>query len=239
MSQTEGAERIVSKMVTWGTARDDLRAIIVVGSRAREDHPADEWSDLDVIVMTRRPKLYFAGSDWIAEIETPWLALRAPTVIGGQEIFHVTFEGGTKLDLVVIPSLAFSFAARALETLRRHPSMQTLLPKTLRARLSELSHLLNRGFRFVLDKDRIAGRLEPGGLAESSPSPPSEEEFLDLVKRFLNEQVSFALKMRRGEFFVTKTLGEAQLTALTRVNYSCRSRTTISAAVVSSLILTG
>ena len=34
------------------------------------------------------------------------------------------------------------------------------------------------------------------------------------MKRFLNEQVSFALKMRRGEFFVAKTLGEAQLMAL-------------------------
>jgi aminoglycoside 6-adenylyltransferase len=214
MSQTEGVERILSKMLDWATARDDLRAIAVVGSHARSDHRADEWSDLDVIVMARRPKHYLAGCHWLAEIETPSLALREPTVIGGQQISHVTFEGGTKADIVFVSSLAFSLAGRVLEALRCHPSMVIVLPTTARNRLSELYDLLNRGFRFVLDKDRIGDRLESAVVALPPPGPPSEEEFLDVVKRFLNEQVSFALKMRRGEFFVTKTLGEARLMEL-------------------------
>jgi aminoglycoside 6-adenylyltransferase len=211
MSQTEASERILSRMVAWGAGRDDLRAIAVVGSRARSDHPADPWSDVDLIAMARRPKRYLEDSDWLTEIERPWLAVREPTVVGGQQIFHITFEGGTKVDLVVVSSIAFSLAARALETLRRHPYLLTLLPKIARDRLTTLSDLLNGGFRFVLDKDRIADRLQSGGLAVPPPSPPSEEEFLELVKRFLNEQISFTLKMRRGEFFVVKTLGESRL----------------------------
>ena len=107
MSQTEGVKRILSKILDWITARDDLRAIAVVGSHARSDHPADEWSDLDVIVMARRPKYYLAECHWLSEIETPWLSLREPTVIGGQQIFHVTFERGTKADIVFVSSLAF------------------------------------------------------------------------------------------------------------------------------------
>jgi aminoglycoside 6-adenylyltransferase len=214
MSQIEGSERILSKMVAWGTTRDDLRAIAVVGSRARTDHAADPWSDLDVIVMARRPKRYLTGADWLADIETPWLAVREPTVIGGQEIFHVTFEGGAKVDLVVVSSVAFSLAARAMQTLRRHPSVRTLLPRIARDRFAELSDVLHRGFRLVLDKDRIAARLESGGLPVPPPSLPSREEFLDLVSRFLNEQVWVALKMRRGELFVAKTLGESRLMAL-------------------------
>jgi aminoglycoside 6-adenylyltransferase len=211
MSQTEGSERILSKMVAWGTARDDLRAIAVVGSRARADHPADPWSDLDVIVMARRPQRYLTGSHWLAEIEPPWLAVREPTVVGGQQIFHATFEGGAKVDLVVVSSVAFSLAAHVVDTLRRHPALVALLPRIARDRLTTLSDLLNRGFRFALDKDGIADRLESGALAVPPPSPPSQEEFLDLIRRFLNEQVSVALKMRRGEFFVAKTLGESRL----------------------------
>jgi aminoglycoside 6-adenylyltransferase len=214
MRQTEGTERVLSKMVAWASARDDLRAIAIVGSRARADHPADPWSDLDLIVMARRPKRYLSGSHWLAEIETPWLVVREPTAIGGQEILLVTFEGGTKVDLVLVSSVAFSLAARAMETLRRHPSVLTLMPKIARQRLTELSDLLNRGFRLVLDKDRIADRLESGGLTIPPPCPPSQEEFLHLVKRFLNEQVWVALKMRRGELFVAKTLGESRLMAL-------------------------
>jgi len=214
MRQAEGIDRILSKMVAWGTARNDLRAIAVVGSGARDDHPADRWSDLDVIVMARRPKRYRTGPDWLAEIETPWLAVQEPTPTGGQEIFLVTFEGGTKADIVVVSSLAFSLAARAMETLKRHPSALPLLPKIVRDRLTQLSDLLNRGFRFVLDKDRIAQRLGSGGFAVPPPGPPSQEEFLHLVRRFLNEQVWVALKMGRGELFVAKTLGESRLMAL-------------------------
>jgi aminoglycoside 6-adenylyltransferase len=214
MSRTERTERILSKIVAWGTARADLRAIAIVGSRARRDHPADPWSDLDLILMARRPKRYLTGSHWLAEIEPPWLVVRERTAMGGQEIFLVTFEGGTKVDLVVVSSAAFSLAARAMETLKRHPSLLTLLPTIARQRLAELSDVLNRGFHLVLDKDRLADRLESGGLAIPPPGPPSQEEFLHLVRRFLNEQVWVALKMRRGELFVAKTLGESRLMAL-------------------------
>lgn len=214
MSQTQGVERILSKMVAWGAARGDVRAIAVVGSRARTDHPADPWSDLDVMVMARWPSRYLSGPDWLAEIETPWLAIREPTAIGGQEIFLITFEGGTKVDLVVVSSVAFSLASRVLETLGRHPSLFGLLPRIARQRLTELADLLNRGFRFVLDKDRITRRLESGGLAVPPGDLPSQEEFLDLVRHFLNEQVWVALKLRRGEFFVAKTMGEQRLMTL-------------------------
>ncbi len=214
MSQSEGAERILSKMVVWATARDDLRAIAVVGSRARTDHPADPWSDLDVLLMARRPKRYLAAPDWLSEIETPWLVVREPTPIGGQEIFLVTFDGGTKVDISVVSSRAFSLAARAVGMLRRHPSAITFFPGIAREPLTALSDVLNRGLRLVLDKDRIAHRLGSGGLPVPPRSPPSEREFLDLVSRFLNEQVWVALKMRRGEFFVAKTLGESRLVAL-------------------------
>jgi aminoglycoside 6-adenylyltransferase len=211
MSQTEGSERILSKTVAWGAARDDLRAIAVVGSHARSDHPADPWSDLDLVFMARRPKRYLDDSRWLEQIEKPWLAVLEPTVVGSQQIFHVMFDGGTKVDLVVVSSTAFSLAVRAVEALGRRPSLLKFLPATTRDQLTTLSDLLNRGCRFVLDKDRIAPRLASGGLAIPPPGPPGHAEFLDLVKRFLNEQVSCALKMRRGELFVVKTSAESRL----------------------------
>ena len=35
---------------SWAGATDDIRAAFIVGSRSRDDHPADEWSDLDIIL---------------------------------------------------------------------------------------------------------------------------------------------------------------------------------------------
>jgi aminoglycoside 6-adenylyltransferase len=214
MGQDEGAERTLSKLVSWATARDDLRGIAVLGSRARSDHPADPWSDLDLLVMARHPGRYLARPEWLAAIETPWLTVKEPTPIGGQEILLVTFEGGTKVDISVVPSRAFALAARAVGILRRYPAAMSLLPGVARERLLALSDLLNRGLRVVLDKDGVARHLEAGGLPIPAPAPPSEDEFSDLVCRFLNEQVWIALKLRRGELFVARTLGESRLSAL-------------------------
>jgi aminoglycoside 6-adenylyltransferase len=185
-----------------------------VGSRARSDHSADAWSDLDVLLIARRPASYLAGPRWLDAIETPWLAVKEPTPIGGQEIFLVTFEGGTKVDVSVVPSRAFVVAARVVGILRHYPAALLLVPSVARERLFALSDVLNRGLRMVLDKDGIARHLESGGLAVHAPIPPSQEEFSDLVSRFLNEQVWVALKIRRGELFVAKTLGESRLLAL-------------------------
>lgn len=214
MNTIAARQRILSKIVDWGATRGDVRAIAVVGSGARSDHPADAWSDLDIIVVARRPRRYLGDPRWLAAIERPWLVLRDRTPIGDQEIFHATFEGGATLDLVVVPSTAFSLAARSLQTLRRYPLAAALLPRIARDQLDVLSDLVSHGIRFELDKDRIADRLTRVGLPTPSPRSPSEQEFLDLVSRFLNEQVSVALKMGRGELFVAKTSGESRLMAL-------------------------
>ncbi len=51
MNQTAMAyEQLIERFIVWAQTQDDLRAAIVIGSRARADRPADKWSDLDVII---------------------------------------------------------------------------------------------------------------------------------------------------------------------------------------------
>lgn len=44
----------------------DLRAIALVGSATRVDHPADEWSDVDLVVVSSDPQIYLSATDWLA-----------------------------------------------------------------------------------------------------------------------------------------------------------------------------
>ena len=37
--------QLLKKFTAWAQSRDDIRAVILVGSGARSDHPADQWSD--------------------------------------------------------------------------------------------------------------------------------------------------------------------------------------------------
>ncbi len=45
---------IAAAVADWARSRDDVRAVVVVGSQARTDAPADRWSDLDVAPLRRR-----------------------------------------------------------------------------------------------------------------------------------------------------------------------------------------
>ena len=53
-------EQLEQNCIAWAQAQPDIRAAIVVGSRARLDHPADEWSDLGLILFTTTPAAYTA-----------------------------------------------------------------------------------------------------------------------------------------------------------------------------------
>src|SRR3972149_6997204 len=42
-----------------------MQAAIVVGSRARSDHPADDWSDLDLVVFASDATSYLNDAAWL------------------------------------------------------------------------------------------------------------------------------------------------------------------------------
>ena len=55
----EAYERLIERFVQWAQTDDNIRAAIVIGSRARVDHPADEWSDLDILILANDPAPYY------------------------------------------------------------------------------------------------------------------------------------------------------------------------------------
>jgi hypothetical protein len=42
-------EDLIGRFCKWAEIRSDIRAAILLGSGARIDHSADEWSDLDIV----------------------------------------------------------------------------------------------------------------------------------------------------------------------------------------------
>ena len=76
-------EHLIAKFVPWAQAREDIRAAVVIGSRARgANHPADEFSDLDIILVVTDPQSYIAAGGWVEAIGHPWLAFVEATPDG-------------------------------------------------------------------------------------------------------------------------------------------------------------
>jgi aminoglycoside 6-adenylyltransferase len=206
MNQTAQAyEQLIKKFAGWGETQSDIRAVIVLGSRARvHDHPADEWADLDVMFVTSLPERYLYQTDWLENIGKPWLSFLDSTPTGGEKERRILFEGGLDVDLAVVPNrvaLATVWLLRIQKSfpfLFQIPSLQRFRQKVI-----GFYDMVNRGIRVLLDKDGIAAYLKSAPVEH--PSLPTESEFLEVVNNFWYNAVWTAKHLRRGELWRAKS----------------------------------
>lgn len=177
-------------IVDWAASRDDIRGVIVVGSRARSIQPADAWSDLDLIAFTTTPEVYTASAGWLAA----WGDVQAPALspIGhGLWEWLVLLAGGIKIDVVLAPA-----DGSLAEMLARFP----------------FRDVLSRGVRVLVDKTASQGQAVPV-FTPMPPELPTSSEFQNAVFAFLVAADKTARLLRRGDLWRAKMLCDADLKA--------------------------
>jgi len=206
-AQVSLMDELERRLVSWATPRRDIRTMLVVGSRARLDHPADEWSDLDVGFTTTSPAAYLATTDWLNEISDVWVAHVDPEGVTR----HVLFAGGLDAGIAPLPHRALRALLHVLKLRARFPIMFRFLPRSVRQALDrqvdEISAYCRRGVRLLLDKDGLGARVVATLPQGSVPaSLPSAEQFLAAVNEFWFLTVWNAKHLRRGELWAAKTV---------------------------------
>lgn len=99
-------ERLQTELVTWAERITDIRAILVVGSQARQKKPADDYSDLDI-------SLYVTGNhkqevedylQWMRDFAPVWMTLEEHH--DETKSWLILYQGGIKVDFSVTPITA-------------------------------------------------------------------------------------------------------------------------------------
>jgi aminoglycoside 6-adenylyltransferase len=192
-----GYDHLTQRFLAWAKGEIDLRAALIIGSRSRVDHPADEWADLDIVLFTNNPPHYIDSSDWLDNIDHPWLTFLESTPDGGWER-RALFAPGLDIDFAIIP-------AQYLGSL-----VNTTLPPMW-------VDIFRRGARVLLDKDGYIAQLLqkpfPGAPLFQSPT---ESEFLNVVNDFWYHTVWTAKHLRRGELWWAKSGCDDRLKTLLR-----------------------
>jgi aminoglycoside 6-adenylyltransferase len=184
--------QLIERFVRWAENEDNIRSAIMIGSRARLDHPADEWSDLDIIMFAHDPKPYWERTDWLYQIGKPWLMFLEPTPDGRGFERRVLFEGG--LDVDFVPDVA--------------ADLWSVLDQGFPPGLADM---VRRGIRFLVDKDGVAERFWRVKVPPPLYSPPAESEFLNLVNDFWYHTVWTGKHLRRGEIWWAKSCCDTYL----------------------------
>ncbi len=182
MNETAQAyERLTEIFIKWAKSDQLIRMAFILGSRARVDHPADNWSDMDIALVVTDQEPYISEAEWIKNIANPWLTVITSP---GYSIMErrVLFEGGLDVDFLIIPVDMFR--------------------QIIEMGVTQLtSNVFGRGVRVLLDKDGLSARLGSLKAMSRQLQPPSEPELLGLVNDFWYQTAWASKKLRRGELW--------------------------------------
>lgn len=179
------AAGLLDAVTSWAERREDVRAVILVGSRARAGTPADRWSDTDLVLFVEDPLAYVTDADWLKAFGRPLLTFLEPTAVGGAVERRVLYDSGADVDFALVAT------ALARETLDADSGQ-------------EVRAVFERGYRVLVDKDGFASLLPPVTADPSGSEPPSQEEFDDLTHDFWYHALWATKKLRRGELWTAR-----------------------------------
>ncbi|MGQ9697690.1 MAG: aminoglycoside 6-adenylyltransferase [Armatimonadota bacterium] len=168
---------LLTRFVRWAETDPDVRAAFIIGARARTDHPADQWSDLDILVLSTNCERHLHTMDWVSVVGGPWIVtFIEETPCGSGRERRVLFEDGLDVDFAFFP-----------------PS---ILEQPLDA------DVVLRGITVLVDKCGAADRLPEVAKLPCPHEQPSEQQYLELVSDVLYHYLWAARKLRRGELSV-------------------------------------
>ncbi|HLY35472.1 MAG TPA: aminoglycoside 6-adenylyltransferase [Candidatus Limnocylindria bacterium] len=176
---------LLARIEDWARTDVAVHGLILLGSRARSDHPADVWSDTDLIVVVEDPAAFLADAFWPSRFGAVAITFIEQTGHGRRER-RVLYEDGTDLDVVPVPAAE------------------------IRGGLSDPGALaiLGRGHRVLVDKaglfDALPEQIRSAEdtLRREDEWPPGVVTFENLVGDFWYHAVWSARKLRRGELWV-------------------------------------
>jgi aminoglycoside 6-adenylyltransferase len=186
------AASMIDALAAWASMRRDVHAVLLLGSQARIDHPADEFSDIDVVLTVDDPDVFLHGSAWLRDLDDVIADVVEPTAIGGMSERRVLFGSGQDVDFSVVP----------VELMKLLGDFTDLV---------EVRQLLGRGNRVL--KDDLDIRKAIGKVAAPEPGkvPVTESDYSVLSNGFWYQLVWTTKKWRRGELWVAMTSCEGTL----------------------------
>ena len=112
---------LLQKLTRYIQSDSNIQAAFLVGSQARSDCPADEYSDVDTAVVTGAPERYLYADGWLEHIGTPRVSFVEDTFLCGRER-RILFESGEDLDIPKMPNCLHAIWSRGSSKIPRNPT---------------------------------------------------------------------------------------------------------------------
>lgn len=176
-------DELEQRIHDWALTRDDIRAVLVVGSRVRTEQPADALSDLDLILLTTDTSHYSDDRSWL-EIFGKVLLSAMDTLDDGAPEWIAVYEGVIKGDFTFVQ------VGEADSLADQIPHMP-------------FQNVLARGLRVLVDKYPQAKAIE---VTRRSFKLPNADLFEQAVANFWITATRVAKFIQRGDLWRAITM---------------------------------
>ena len=105
---------LLDRAVAWAEADENVRRLVLVGSRARLSNP-DSLADIDLQVYAVETARYTEDAAWMSAIGDPWVCVRDEYADGSVRVPTrlVIFDSGVKVDFAFYPEGSVSRGVRS------------------------------------------------------------------------------------------------------------------------------
>lgn len=172
-------DELMKRLLDVCKAQPEIKAVIIVGSQAREISKADEYSDLDLIIACTEPQILLYGNNIIGKLGKPVYSFVEDTFAGEKER-RILFEKSLDVDMIVMSEDSL------VNLLKSHNA----------------DFILNRGFSLCYDACGISQLIcKSSKITPCDFTALSEESFRNLTNDFMFHTVWAEKKIRRGELW--------------------------------------
>jgi aminoglycoside 6-adenylyltransferase len=183
--------QLEQRFADWALTQAAIRAVIIVGSRARLVHAADEWSDLDLVVFATETASYLNEAAWLEALGHTRLTVSNSFGKNDRE-WLALYDDGCKLDAAFLTI---------------DPAATTTLQQMLGA--FPYPVVLQRGVRILLDKTDTSHELRWPEIA--AQRPPTAATFTTAIDHMLFDALKTAKFIRRADLWPAKQLCDGRL----------------------------
>lgn len=178
---------IKNRLIECAKNDDDIKSIIAIGSSTRDDNKADEYSDLDLFIVTDNVDTWYSGEypNRLGEVSISFIE---PTLGGGRER-RCIFEEDKDVDMIIMTPEQFETALKD----------------------GVAGWVMNRGYNILYDINSYEKMIQTYVVFGASSPNMSDSEFDNMVNDFYFHNIWASKKLLRGEIWSAKMCVDAYL----------------------------
>jgi aminoglycoside 6-adenylyltransferase len=178
---TQDNVALLNKISTFFSSINEVYFLGLIGSSSNTENLNDEYSDIDLILVTTNLEKYYSDSSWLKSIDDVWVTFTESAKDINYWERRCVFNKGLDVDFIIVDK------AKLLNPQEGFPVLNDICHKTLQV-IMDKENLFPYFNRFITEKNDYAA--------------PTQNDYDNLVNDFYFHYLWAYKKCLRGEYWI-------------------------------------